>query len=658
MAEREPLRNTPNSTVPGVAGGDSALSFDIAAPDGTADYPAHRTRSFPNTPDGLAVGGSTGRDGDGDRAEPAAAEPPSASPPGVELPHLPGYRLLGVLGGGGMGTVFKALHPATNRIVALKLINAGWADNSDFRVRFEREVKALAKLDHPHIVPIFDAGNWQGLPYLTMKFVPGKTLFHHMERLRRDPRAAARILARVARAVDFLHAKGIIHRDLKPLNILLAEGDTPLVADFGLVRLADDDAGLTLTLVPLGTRQYMSPEQTRGGKENYTTGCDIWALGIILYELLAGRRPFGHEDTTELYRSIRHDPLPPVPPEANAPVSLEAVARKCLSKAPADRYATAGDVAADLERWLAGEEIPLPPPETLAVSEPAPHHTQTPSAEPPRPVGARFQRSKWAVVGVMCLILGSSGATPAVPRDEPATPKSVADRLRGGGTVWIVGSKGLPVMPHEMPGGRVGHTALDPDGHFAVGTADVALVEFLSGRGLPPFVLDGEVALVTGNARSRFGFYLGRQSSGPGANASQCLYGVTVNGPPDRPWPNQFPPGEAKAEALYLTPTMPYLHQSTIEQVLEFDPPPIVLGAAPVWRPLNLRVTSEGFAFTAEGRKLPFATNAKAAKYMNGFRGNRPDAPPPANPANGGIGLFVSEGKALFRNVRLSPIDK
>src|SRR5205823_6174291 len=151
---------------------------------------------------------------------------------------------------------------------------------------------------------------------------------------------AARLMIRVARAVQYLHANGIVHRDLKPLNILLAEDDVPLVADFGLVKLTDENAdhSLSLSLVPLGTRQYMSPEQTLG--KEYPPACDIWALGVILYELLVGRRPFAHDDTAELWRRIRVDPVPPLPPGAFAPVGLESIARKCLAKAISDRYAT------------------------------------------------------------------------------------------------------------------------------------------------------------------------------------------------------------------------------------------------------------------------------------------------------------------------------
>ncbi len=332
------------------------------------------------------------------------------------LPQIPDYRILRVIGNGGMGTVFKAVHIALNKVVALKLINAGWAADDEFRVRFDREAKTLAALDHENVIPVYDAGSWQGLPYLTMKFVEGKTLHHRLEEMSRDLRGTARLVAKVARAVQYLHSKGIIHRDLKPLNILLTADGTPLVADFGLVRPIDDDSDLSISLVPLGTRQYMSPEQTRGGRANYTPACDIWALGVILYELLAGQRPFAHEDTLELLSQIRSEPVPAVPAERNVPPGLEAIARKCLQKLPADRYATAETVAVDLERWLAGE--PTDAPLAGPVEAPVP-------AKPPK--SDRRGRVLLAAGAFVLLALAAVGA--GLFRDRRAEALGPTDTL-------------------------------------------------------------------------------------------------------------------------------------------------------------------------------------------------------------------------------------
>ncbi|MBM3983666.1 MAG: serine/threonine protein kinase, partial [Planctomycetes bacterium] len=349
MAEPEPPR-TPDTRAAGTASWLDVPPLDAPAVAGTAPYPLDHTASFaPAPPEAVTV--SFGAD----------ATRPNPNP---DIPQIPGFQMLSVLGDGGMGTVFKALHLKMNKVVALKLIKSGWARDRDFHVRFAREVKTLARLDHPNVVPIFDASSWSGLPYLTMKFVAGKTLYHHLERLRHDLPAAARLLAKVARAVGYLHTKGIVHRDLKPLNILVDTGDEPLVADFGLVRPtdADDAADLSITLVPLGTRQYMSPEQTMGGRENYTPACDIWALGIILYELFTGRRPFEDDGETDIFHRIRFDDPPPFAQLApDVPPELEAIVRHCLEKRPENRYARAADVADDLERWLAGQSVAAPP---------------------------------------------------------------------------------------------------------------------------------------------------------------------------------------------------------------------------------------------------------------------------------------------------------
>ncbi|HJZ57687.1 MAG TPA: serine/threonine-protein kinase, partial [Gemmataceae bacterium] len=150
-----------------------------------------------------------------------------------------------------MGTVYQAVHREMNRVVALKLIHAGNRDEAAIRVRFEREVQSLVRIEqHPNIVPVYGIGTWQGFPYLTMRFVPGGTLARHMERVRADLPAAIRLVAKVARAVHRLHEVGVLHRDLKPPNILLDSGDEPLVADFGLAKWLDDDSDVTASGAP------------------------------------------------------------------------------------------------------------------------------------------------------------------------------------------------------------------------------------------------------------------------------------------------------------------------------------------------------------------------------------------------------------------------
>src|SRR5437763_227492 len=284
----------------------------------------------------------------------------SATPiPGPLFPTIPGYRVLGVLGRGGMGTVYHALDVDLGREVALKLISPGGRDESAVRGRFEREVHALARIEHPNIVPIYDAGEWEGFfPYFTMKLVPGGPLSRHLDRFRGDVRASVRLVAKVARAVGALHAAGVLHRDLKPLNILLGDHDEPLVADFGLARWVGDDSGPTESGSPVGTRAYMSPEQSLGSKTDYTPACDVWAIGVVLFEVLTGRRPFASEDPVELYLKIRSEPAPPASGfNPDVPAGLDAVIGRCVAERPENRYQSAVAVAEDLERWLAGVRV-------------------------------------------------------------------------------------------------------------------------------------------------------------------------------------------------------------------------------------------------------------------------------------------------------------
>jgi predicted Ser/Thr protein kinase len=319
-----------------------------------------------------------------------AAEPPTAPPPpgdaapAAELPTaapvdgpppagggfvptaVPGYQVVGVLGRGGMGVVYKAVQVGLNRPVALKMILTGqWASPAEVQ-RFRLEAEAVALLDHPHIVPVYEVGERDGLHYFSMKLVEGGSLAEHLPRLARDPRAAVRLLAAVARAVQYAHQRGVIHRDLKPANVLLDADDRPYVTDFGLAKRAGG-SDLTGTGTVVGTPCYMAPEQAAGRKD-LTTAVDVYALGAILYEALTGRPPFRGETPLDTLRQVlEQEPERPRSVHAAADAGLEAVCLKCLAKDPAQRYASAADLAADLEHWLRGEPLSVRPPGLAAV---------------------------------------------------------------------------------------------------------------------------------------------------------------------------------------------------------------------------------------------------------------------------------------------------
>ena len=269
------------------------------------------------------------------------------------------FELIEEIATGGMGIVFKARHKKLGRIVALKTIRPGaLPPGADAIQRFRIEAEAVARLDHPHIVPIYEMGEHAGFPYISLKLIGGGDLERHVSRIRKDPRATARLMSEVARAVHYAHLRGILHRDLKPSNILLDLKDEPHVTDFGLARRVEDDSGLTQTGVILGTPSYMAPEQVAGHRGQVTTAADVYGLGAVLYKLLTGRPPFQAASVYDTLRQVREqEPVPPATRDSHVDADLAAVCLKCLEKSPGRRYASAEAMADDLDRWLAGEPI-------------------------------------------------------------------------------------------------------------------------------------------------------------------------------------------------------------------------------------------------------------------------------------------------------------
>jgi WD40 repeat protein len=282
-------------------------------------------------------------------------------------PTVPGYEILGVLGRGGMGVVYQARQVHLKRLVALKMILAVDQIGSEELARFRIEAEAVARLQHANIVQIFEVGNQGGRPYIALEFVEGGSLARKLARTPQTPRLAAELGEVLARAVHAAHRQGIVHRDLKPANVLLAGGpDTPLgqcvpkVGDFGLAKRLDDDSGQTRTGAIMGTPSYMAPEQAAGRTREIGAVTDVYALGGILYELLTGQPPFRGPtvlDTLELVRN--QEPVPPTQLQPKVPRDLELICLKCLRKEPAQRYASAEQLAEELRRYLNGEPLLL-----------------------------------------------------------------------------------------------------------------------------------------------------------------------------------------------------------------------------------------------------------------------------------------------------------
>jgi tetratricopeptide (TPR) repeat protein len=269
-----------------------------------------------------------------------------------------GYELLGRVGAGGMGVVYRARQKGLNRLVALKVIRMRELASAGEARRFRNEAETAAALEHPHVVPVYEVNEHEDQLYYSMRLMEGGSLAEQMGRFQNEPRGAARLVAIVARAVQYAHQRGILHRDLKPANILLDGEGQPHVSDFGLAKRVEADSSRTQSGVLVGTPSYMAPEQANGRKGAITTATDVYGLGAVLYAMLTGRPPFQGESVLETLELVKNcDPEPPRRINAKVNRDLETICVKCLAKEADLRYDSAEAVAEELEGWMAGKPI-------------------------------------------------------------------------------------------------------------------------------------------------------------------------------------------------------------------------------------------------------------------------------------------------------------
>src|SRR5258706_2132276 len=279
-----------------------------------------------------------------------------------ELPKIPGYEVEAVLGRGGMGIIYRVRHLKLNRAVALKMLLSGEYAGAVELARFTREAQAIATLQHPNIVQIYDVGQVDGRAYFTMELVGGGSLSQKLGGIPQPAQYCSSVTETLATAIHAAHLAGIVHRDLKPANTLLTPDGTPKISDFGLARHFEGQSDVTLDMAKVGTPSYMAPEQVIGKPGTVGPSADIYALGATLYELLTGRPPFRGETATETERQLlTREPVRPSQLNAKVPRDLETICLKCLQKEPTRRYESASALADDLRRFEEGRPIQARP---------------------------------------------------------------------------------------------------------------------------------------------------------------------------------------------------------------------------------------------------------------------------------------------------------
>ena len=626
---------------------------------------------------------------------------PGRQGPG-DWPRVKGYVIEGELGRGGMGIVYQATQIGAERTVALKMISGRLRPSVPEIERFRREARLLASMQHPNIVQVFEVGEHDGLPFFSMEYVAGGPLGRKLGGQPLPPADAARVVATVARALHAAHGQDILHRDLKPSNILLAPdpdaagrvspysparkqsdgcppsltpvgrekheegqglcsslptlplpgerldgvdaspplaGFIPKVADFGLAKHVEQDEGHTPSGVAIGTPSYMAPEQARADKE-LTRAIDIYGLGAILYELLTGRPPFREETSRETMLAVLlQEPKPPRAVRPGVPRDLEAVCLKCLHKDPTRRYATAEELAEELDRWSRGE----------------PTHARPPGW-PRRAVRFIKKNPAFCVVTLLLLVvLVGMGAGWFFSSRRRLV--SAQQKLAAGKTVTLIGEDGPPIWSALPVYDRDGVEISDNrDRPYRVSTFGIAAIELLPDVPLARYRVRARIKHEEGAIVSRVGLYVGRRAYKTPTATVHYFYELVVT---DQPLGGHRLPLRVNLRRLSNPQPKENRHARVLLGFPNNVPPPALEEDTAPWREIVVDVTPEALRAWENGRYLgevKLNEHRKTVQWLIARHG-REGADDPPSPTEGGFGLLVEGGAALFRDVRVGPIE-